>query len=347
MAMNPALLSDHSRLRYDALIGVGGIGSGSFFQLSGNETLGREESRAGRFLDQRDYCKLHIIAQNFSALLGADFPTILLGRVGEDDPGRRLVAEMNCAGLDVRHVEVCPGEQTMFSICFLYPDGSGGNLTTEDSACSRVDARYVERARPDFARYQGRGIALAAPETPLESRAALLRLATEYGFFRAAAFNSLEVPVALAVGLILEVDLLALNRSEAEAALQAKPGALDALELAARTIERLASEYPRLQVSITAGAAGSWYWDGSRTHFTRAVEVPVSATAGAGDAHLGALLAGIAAGLSTEQVCSLAALVAAYSVTSPHSIHPDLDGDSLKAFAARMDLRDIAELEPR
>ena len=50
------------QLRYRALIGVGGIGSGTFFALQGNETLGREESRLGRFLDRRDYCKLHIIA---------------------------------------------------------------------------------------------------------------------------------------------------------------------------------------------------------------------------------------------------------------------------------------------
>ncbi|MGO9242894.1 MAG: carbohydrate kinase family protein [Bryobacteraceae bacterium] len=335
--MNSALLSDHSRLRYDALIGVGGIGAGSFFQLNGNQTLGREESRAGRFLDQRDYCKLHIIAQNFSALLGPRFPTILLGRVGDDDPGRRLIAEMRDIGLDVRHVELCPGEQTMFSICFLYPDGSGGNLTTEDSACSRVDAAFVERARPDFLRYRGRGIALAAPETPLESRAALLRMATEHGFFRAAAFTSLEVPSALAEGLLRQVDLLALNRSEAEAALQAGPGALDASEVAARTIDLLKRDYPRLRISITAGASGSWYWDGSEKHFTPALAVPVRNTAGAGDTHLGALLAGIAAGLSNEEACRLAALAAAYSVTSPHSIHPNLDGDSLRKFAAEFD----------
>jgi sugar/nucleoside kinase (ribokinase family) len=335
--MNQALLNDHSRLRYDALIGVGGIGAGSFFQLNGNQTLGREESRAGRFLDKRDYCKLHIIVQNFSSLLGPEFPAILLGRVGDDDPGRRLIAELRTAGLDVRHVELCPGEQTMFSICFLYPDVGGGNLTTEDSACSRVDATFVERARPDFVRYRDRGIALAAPETPLESRAALLRLATEHGFFRAAAFNSLEVPFAMAEELLFQVDLLALNRSEAEAALEIAPGELDAPELAVRTIDRLKRDYPRLQLSITAGASGSWFWDGNDMHFSPALAVPVKTTAGAGDAHLGTLLAGIAAGLSTRQACRLAVLMAAYSVTSPHSIHPDLDGDLLRKFAAQFD----------
>jgi hypothetical protein len=46
---------------FRCLIGTGGVGSGSFFELEGNHTLGREESRAGRFLDRQDYCKLHII----------------------------------------------------------------------------------------------------------------------------------------------------------------------------------------------------------------------------------------------------------------------------------------------
>jgi hypothetical protein len=48
-------------LRFHTLIGTGGIGTGSFFQLRGDHTLGREESRGGRFLDRRDYCKLHIV----------------------------------------------------------------------------------------------------------------------------------------------------------------------------------------------------------------------------------------------------------------------------------------------
>ncbi|MGE5648454.1 MAG: carbohydrate kinase family protein [Acidobacteriota bacterium] len=316
-------------VRYRALCGTGGIGAGSFFAISGNATLGREESRAGRFLDRRDYCKLHIIAHYTRALLGPEFTAIAIGRVGADDTGARLVAEMEAAGLDVRYVERAPGEQTLFSFCFVYPDGSGGNLTTEDSASSKVDAAYVARAEDDFRRNRGQGIALAAPEVPLEARAALLRLGTRYEFFRAASFTSQESPEALAMGLLKEVDLVALNRSESEAVLGASfdPD---------RTIERLRRENPALRVSITAGADGSWYADtGAAPHFAPALRVPVETTAGAGDAHLGALLAGIAAGLDPAAAHELASLVAAYSVTSPHTIHPNVTHEALRAFAAR------------
>ena len=89
-----SLKIDVSACRFKAMIGVGGIGSGSFFLLNGDHTLGREESRSGRFLDKRDYCKLHIISHYVKALLGKDFAVIPVGRVGNDDIGTTLLAEV-------------------------------------------------------------------------------------------------------------------------------------------------------------------------------------------------------------------------------------------------------------
>jgi hypothetical protein len=105
--------------RYQAMIGVGGIGSGTFFALSGDQTLGREESRSGRFLDRRDYCKLHIISHYVKALLGSEFTTIPIGQVGDDDVGHKLIDEMRDVGLDLQYVEVSPNDQTLFSFCFI------------------------------------------------------------------------------------------------------------------------------------------------------------------------------------------------------------------------------------
>ena len=45
----------HENSHYKALIGTGGIGAGSLFLIKGNETLCREESRGGKYLDARDY----------------------------------------------------------------------------------------------------------------------------------------------------------------------------------------------------------------------------------------------------------------------------------------------------
>lgn len=326
---------DPQKLRFRAMIGVGGIGSGAFFQLNGNHSLGREESRSGHFLDQRDYCKLHIICHYVKNLLGPGFEAYPVGKVGEDDAGLRLLQEMQADGLDVRYVRACPGEQTLYSLCFLYPDGSGGNLTTDNSACDRVGPQDVHQAEAEFRRFSGRGIALAAPEVSLPVREALLELASENHLYRAASFSSAEMPLAMERGLIAKIDLLAINLDEAARAAgysgeERSPEAL--VEAAVRTLSGL---NPALSLSITAGKLGSWSWDGQELERCPALRAGVSSTAGAGDAHMSGVLCGLAAGLPLAEAQQLGGLVAAHSVTSPHTIDKSIARDSLRAFAGR------------
>ena len=321
------------QLRYLALIGVGGIGSGSFFVLKGNETLGREESRAGRFLDRRDYCKLHIIAHYVAVLLGERFVTIPVGRVGEDPVGRQMLEEMASVGMDIRYVKRMPGVQTLYSMCFLYPDGSGGNLTTDDSASSHVEEADVGLAEQEFVRFQGRGIALSAPEVPLEARVVLLRTATQHGFFRAASFTTDDISSVLGCGLLRHVDLLAVNRDEAAAAAGLPAEGSDVKDIINVAIERFRQENPAIRLSITAGKSGNWSWDGSVLRHLPTLSVPVESTAGAGDAHLAGILAGLALDLELAEAQQLATLLAAFSVTSPHTIHPDAGRAALRQLA--------------
>jgi len=334
MNANP-LNIDSARRRYRALIGTGGIGSGRFFAISGNETLGREESRSGRFVDRRDYCKLHIIAHYVRALMGPDFAVRPLGKVGDDEIGRELLDEMRAAGLDLRHVRAVAGEQTMYCICLIYPDGGGGNLTIEDSACAKVDAPFIRAAEGDFAAFADEAIALAAPEAPLEARAELLELATRHGLFRAASFTSRELPEARARGMLEMIDLLALNIDEA-AALARLPRGRAPSAVAQAAVEALREIRPQMLVSVTAGAKGSWVWDGRSLTHEPGRAVKVAGAAGAGDAHFAGILAGLAAGLNPGEAHELGALVATMSVTSPHTIHKGIDRDSLRAFAGTL-----------
>ena len=331
MALEPLRVPAGCR-RHHAMIGVGGIGTGRFFALAGSETLGREESRAGRLLDRRDYCKLHIVSHYVQALLGREFTTLPIGLVGGDEDGARLLGEMAAAGLDVRYVRAATGRQTLFSFCLLYPDGSGGNLTTEDSACSEVDPGLVASAVAEFERFAGRGVALALPEVPLAARAALLSLGGRHGFFRAASFTAGEVAEAARSGLLAGLDLLALNTGEAAALAGTRPGAAAEEVVEAVTRGPGAAAAARI-VSITAGRRGSWVWDGQALHHLPAIPVAVAGAAGAGDAHLSGLIAGLASGLSLEAAHHLAVLVAARSVLSPHTICPELDRRSLRALA--------------
>ena len=45
------------KLKYDYVVGTGGIGSGILFRFSDNITLGRNESRLAELMDVRDFCK--------------------------------------------------------------------------------------------------------------------------------------------------------------------------------------------------------------------------------------------------------------------------------------------------
>ena len=81
----------------------------------------------------------------------------------------------------------------MHALCLIYPDGSGGNVTENDSASAAVDAGWIARAEAEFARFAGAGIALALPEVPLEARQKLLALGTAHGFLCVASFTSAEI----------------------------------------------------------------------------------------------------------------------------------------------------------
>jgi sugar/nucleoside kinase (ribokinase family) len=331
---NKALASPS--LKYHATIGTGGIGSGHFFRLEGNQTLGREESRLGHFLDRRDYCKLHIIAHYAQMLLGDSFRSFPVGMVGDDPTGQRLLEEMREAGMKLDYVQTTTSHPTLFSFCFLYPDGGGGNLTTADSASSQVTPAFVRKTESCFREYQGQGIVLAAPEVPLDARMALLELGTQYRFFRAASFNSQEMAWLREDNVWQKLDLLAINRDEAAAFLNIQTTEHSWEDLAREVVARLKSRNPGLRISITSGKLGSWFWDGKQFGQLPAYPVTTVCTAGAGDSHLGALLAGEAAGLTFWEAHVLAALTAAMSVTSPHTIHPGFNPPALLEFAGNI-----------
>ncbi len=317
------------------MVGTGGIGSGSFFLLTSNETLEREESRGGRFLPRRDYCKLHIITHYVKLLLGDEIAVYPIGRVGDDNAGPVLLKEMERMGMDMRFVRSLPGVSTLFSFCFLYPDGSGGNLTTEDSASGRLSPGDIAEAAEIMRSLGIRGIALAAPEAPLAARAALLDLATIHGLFRAAGFTRSEMEEARRLGLLDSIDLLAVNGEEARAAAGRPAGVEEATAAIAAT-------HPRLRISVTAGREGSWTWDGRKLHHHEALRVEARGTTGAGDAHFAGILCGLAAGLDLADAQSLGTLLAGASVTSQDTINREIDGEMLRSLC-----RDNPGLSPR
>ncbi len=342
--------------RYTLFTGVGGIGSGMFFLLEGNATLGRNESRLGRLLDMRDYCKLHIIAHYFAVLTGADpsgnpIRVLPIGKIGGDDAGKRLRREMAEAGMDTRFVEPEPGKPTLLSVCFQYEDGSGGNITTSEAAASALDVDDVDEAGAFLSLAEGRSIALAAGEAPLRARERMLDLASAHGALRAASFASGEMEDARRLGLLRKVDVIAINEDEGQALAGMEYDAANAGAFLAKCAEVLLAENPAMRIILSAGADGAYGFDDGRWRHTPAARVEILSTAGAGDALFGGTLAAMAAGIPfvadgpsrqtladapLESALDFGVLLATMTVTCPHTIHPDANLDGLLLFARRI-----------
>lgn len=337
---------------YGALLGVGGIGWGMFFALDGNHDLGRNESRPGRLLEVRDYCKLHIICHYISVLLGKEgFRVLPIGKVGKDNAGHRLLQEMSSIGIETTHVEMDPEHPTLFSVCFQYPDGSGGNITSSNSAAAALRVEDVERVLRNFDAGADPFFALAAPEAPLEVRHRFLQEGAAKGAFCATAFTSAEIPQARGLGTLRLADLISINEDEAGTMFEQPFDPAEPRKFLARCAERSAEFKPEVRLVVSAGAIGAFGYHAGQWEHCPAPRVPVSSTAGAGDALLAGILAGLTIGApfidpgtqrSSISECPLTSaldlgvLLASHTVTSAHTIHPEASRETLKDFARRL-----------
>ena len=264
--MKGLLSAAGTRRRYRGMIGTGGIGSGSFFLLDGKRDP-RPRGEQGRQVPGPQ------------GLLQAPHHQPL-----RESPARRRVrVSTRSAGWGTTpRVRACsrrwrrPGwtcvscdriadAPTLFSFCFLYPDGSGGNLTTDDSASGRVGPEPSSEAAPGHAGPGGSaGLRWPFPRSPWTARAALLEDAARTASFGPRASPAPRWTEARGRGLLETVDLLAVNRRRR----LPRPGLPDAAQRSGRPSVAgsrrayLPGTTPRLRLSVTAGQAGSWSWDG-------------------------------------------------------------------------------------
>ena len=182
-----------------------------------------------------------------------------------------------------------------------------------------------------------RGLALAAPEVPLETRLELLEMAGRHGLTRFCALNSAEIVLPLATRLLENTEYLSINRDEAEAFAGGTFDLRDPETFLAGVHRKIESINPGLRPLVTVGSQGSYGYESGRWEYTPAARVKVASTAGAGDASLGGLIVAIVLGLPfilperprrqsladlpLETAVDFAALLSSLTVTSPDTIH--------------------------
>lgn len=337
--------------RFDHIIGTGGIGSGIFFSMSSNETLGRNESRMATLLPYEDFCKQHIIMHYISILMGAEvngeFQAFPIGKLGNDDIGKKLFQKLKAVGMNTKNVTISADCSTLFSVCYQYPDGTGGNITTDDSASSKVIPENISMFFEEFNLSGDKEIILAAPEVPLCTRIKLLEYGRKRGSLNIASVSSSESDEFISMRGIEMVDILSINIDEAGSIAQISKDNLSAGSIIDACVKRLENINPSLTILITDGPHGSYCYTNRYLEFTPVLDVPVISTAGAGDTFLGGTIAGLICGLPLckgtsdnyfsatplQSAVELGTLLAALSVTSPDTIHPAANAGLLYNFA--------------
>jgi len=225
----------------------------------------------------------------------------MIARVGEDDPGRALVAALRADGVGVEHVRVDPRVPT--GAAFIAVDDGGENQIVVSAGANRlVSAQDVERAAPVLGRA---AVTLLQLEVPLEAVGAAAEAARGLVVLNPAPVR--EVPASL----LSLVDVLVPNRVELAQLAGGRPPS--STEEAAR----LAASLPVRAVVVTLGADGALLVEGDRSVPIAPVPVRAVDTTAAGDAFCGALADALVRSESLEAAARWAARVAAVACTRP------------------------------
>jgi ribokinase len=226
-----------------------------------------------------------------AARLGATVGFV--GRVGDDDAGRRLRGGLAAEDVDVEHVRVDPEAPT--GMALIAVDGAGENtIVVSPGANGRVGASDVEAAGDVLA---GAAVTLVQHEVPEEAVAAAI----------AGAGGTVVLNPAPARPIVAAIDVLVPNRGELEA-LAGRAG--DPVELARGLQDARA-------VVVTLGAEGAVVVEGERVERIPAPRVEAVDTTGAGDAFCGALAQALDGGADLVEAARWAARAAAASITRP------------------------------
>jgi ribokinase len=224
----------------------------------------------------------------------------MVGRVGDDEDGRRLLGSLEQAGVDVGHVHVTSEVPT--GIALITVDRSGENtIAVSPGANARVSADDVAAAADVLG---------AAAVTLLQLEVSLDTVAAAAATAGGTVLLNPAPAAALPPDLLAAVDVLVPNRSELGwLAGVEEPRTIDAAVAAARQLPGDAA------VVITLGADGALVVDGDVVEHLPAIVVDAVDATGAGDAFCGGLADGLSRGLDLVEAARWATKVAGLATT--------------------------------
>jgi pseudouridine kinase len=242
------------------------------------------------------------VAENL-ARLGREVTMVSL--VGDDETGRAVVAQLASHGVDTSAIAVWPRPTASYT-AILQPGGELVLGLADMDLYEEITPAMLESALPLLVDCDGWFVDANLPA------ATLVWLAAECGH-RWLAADAVSVPKASRLsGVLSKLDLLFLNRAQAEV--------IDAHQAVAGV--------------ITAGAAGVSVWANGEVRDVAALPADTRDVTGAGDALIAGTLFGITAGRPFFDAVSLGLAAAAITVESAHTVAPHLTSELVYARLA-------------
>lgn len=233
--------------------------------------------------------------------------THMIGRIGRDDFGRELLADLRRRNIGTAYLTESTERGSGMSVALFDPSGDYRAVIV-----SGANLELATAPLPPSSFWTDATVLVLQNEVPEAANSALARAARQAGvqvILNAAPYRPISADMRALI------DILVVNAPEA-AALGgiAEPVTLEEAETAAA---RLAQDYP--SVIVTAGGAGAAFCGRGSTMALPARRVAVVNTHGAGDAFVGALAASLAAGRSMATALEAATGAAALLISTPES----------------------------
>jgi ribokinase len=239
-----------------------------------------------------------------AAKLGGD--VAMFGRVGADDHGTRMRANLEEVGCNIGAVRVTDGNSGV-AVIFVAQSGQNSIVVVPGA-----NQRYLPSDfEADAHSLVGASCVLLQLETPMETVVAAAQEANRRG--ARVILDPAPAPPSLSPSLLRYVDILTPNEAEATQLVNGSPAQLNLEE--ARAVAWQLHDMGARTVIIKLGAQGCLLAESETPVLIPAPRVNVVDTTGAGDVFNAALAVSSSEGASLVEACQFAVRAAALSVT--------------------------------
>lgn len=229
----------------------------------------------------------------------------MLGKVGRDEMGKALKANLAAAGVDVAHVEETPDAPTGMAVIYVSESGSN-SIVVVPGANGLCGADYIEANEALIAAHD---IIVLQLEIPYEAVFRAIRLAKKHR--KLVVLNPAPAPDSLPEEVIASLDYFTPNETEM-ARIAGLP--VGGVEEAVAAGKKLVAEGVGT-VLATLGEAGALLVTKDQARVIPSLRVKAVDTTAAGDTFNGAFVTALAEGMDEAEAIAFGNKAAAISVT--------------------------------